>query len=119
MRSRRRMGACSIAVGDSRPAPRKFKIARSTFVHDVFWVRIAPTIASNCVLPGHQCWGPNAVKRELKYSSRGGRPLAAGRRSSAGSDAPRRPEFGNVSAAWDGFLATVGSEEEVRMEVTP
>jgi DNA helicase-2/ATP-dependent DNA helicase PcrA len=29
-------------------------IAFSTFVHDVFWVRIAPTATSNGVSPGHQ-----------------------------------------------------------------
>jgi hypothetical protein len=33
-------------------------MARSTFVQDVFWVKMAPTMTSNRVLPGHQCWGP-------------------------------------------------------------
>src|ERR1700733_15044105 len=42
---------------------------------------MAPAIISNCVLPGHQCCGAKAEKRELKYSPRGGRPCRMARGS--------------------------------------
>src|SRR6185437_7174519 len=61
---------------DNKPASRRFEMACSTFFHDVFWVRIAPTITSKAEFPGHQCCGPSTVKRELKYSSSGGRSSA-------------------------------------------
>ena len=44
----------------STPASRRFAKARSTFVHEVFWVRIAPAITSKGVSAGHQCCGPQA-----------------------------------------------------------
>jgi hypothetical protein len=42
-----------------------------TFAQLVFWVRIAPTITSNGVSPGHQCCGPQAAKRRRYISGRG------------------------------------------------
>src|SRR5262249_31876132 len=44
----------------------KLASARSTFVHDVFWVSIAPMITSNGVSAGHQCCAPQLVL-SLRY----------------------------------------------------
>ena len=38
-------------------------IAISTLLHEVFCVRIAPTIISKAVRPGHQCCGPYAANK--------------------------------------------------------
>ena len=52
--------AAAMAEGVSICAERRLAIARSTFAHEVFWVRMAPTITSNGVFAGHQCIGPRA-----------------------------------------------------------
>src|SRR5271165_1765090 len=68
-----RMSSSSFVCGTSRrpatlsiPAARKLARARSTFVHEVFWVRMAPTMTSNGVSAGHQCWRPQA-RASLRY----------------------------------------------------
>src|SRR5271165_4079522 len=50
-------------------AARRLAIARSTFVHEVFCVRIAPTMTSNGVSAGHQCCRPQA-RASLRYIAR-------------------------------------------------
>ena len=62
----------SIPATLNKCSRRRFAKANSTFFHEVFCVRIVPTITSKGVSPGHQCCGPSAVKSELKYSSKGG-----------------------------------------------
>jgi hypothetical protein len=49
--------ACS-ASGDNTPAAFRFPIAFSTFTHAADCVRIAPTITSNGVSPGHHPCAP-------------------------------------------------------------
>src|SRR5580704_1676711 len=63
---------CPTAAGVNTDAALRLARASSTFLQEVFWVRIAPIMISKGVSPGHQCCGPNAVNRALKYSSRGG-----------------------------------------------
>src|SRR5579862_1957139 len=102
-------------AAESRPAVRRFPIACSTFLHEVFCVRMAPTITSNGVRPGHQCCGPNAVNRELKYSSREGSPLT-GETSRAGEteglpSTAGRPGSGRGFRRLESVLSRFGAVE--------
>jgi hypothetical protein len=47
-----------MAPGESAPAARRLRMARSTFDQAVFCVSTAPTTTSNAVRAGHQCRGP-------------------------------------------------------------
>src|SRR3954452_25130524 len=58
-----------MAETDSASAARRFVIARSTLVHEVFCVRYAPTITSNWDSAGHQCCGPHK-RRSVRNMAR-------------------------------------------------
>lgn len=62
-RWRRGVGIFSMALGVRSFSRRRFSMAAATLVQLVFWTRMAPTIISKGVRPGHQCWGPWAAKR--------------------------------------------------------
>jgi hypothetical protein len=61
------MRAAKMAEGVSICADRRLAMARSTFPHEVFWVRIAPTMTSKGVLAGHQRIGPRFSDMAVKY----------------------------------------------------
>ncbi len=65
-------GVPAIPAAVSNSALRNARIARSTLVQFVFCVRIAPTIISNRVLPGHHFCGPSASNKAWKYSRKTG-----------------------------------------------
>lgn len=53
-RANRGVGRVASARGVKTRACRRLATARATLVQAVFWVRMAPTITSKRVRPGHQ-----------------------------------------------------------------